>query len=43
MTEKNTDYQNNERHKELYDEFIQDVARYIAQTIFNQREVESKK
>lgn len=43
MEEGKIELQNNERHKELYDEFIKDVARYIALTIFNQREVESKK
>lgn len=37
MEEEKTKLQENEKHKQLYDEFIKDMARYIALTIFNER------
>ncbi len=37
MEEEKKDLQENETHRQLYDEFIKDMARYIALTIFNER------
>lgn len=37
MEQEKTELQNNEKHKELYDEFLKDMARYIALTIYNER------
>ena len=37
MEEEKKELQENETHRQLYDEFIKDMARYIALTIFNER------
>lgn len=42
MEEEKTEFQNNEKHKELYDEFIKDIARYIALSIYNERKLEER-
>lgn len=37
MEEEKKDLQENETHRQLSDEFIKDVARYIALTLYNER------